>query len=75
MLYDSTGAADFEVPAPFAASSLKNSKSIGGTRMKIVAGASLLSKFVSVNAAMSHELRKRGTGGGKLLRAEYERYD
>src|SRR5262252_2206836 len=50
-----------EVPTPLAASSFRNFKSKSGTRIICLLVPLLLPQFVSDEAAMDHELRKRGT--------------
>src|SRR5262249_39127200 len=51
----------FEVPTPPAASSFRNLKSKSGTRIICLLVPLLLPKFVQEDAAVDHELRKRGT--------------
>ena len=60
-------AADFEVPAAFAANSFRNFKSKSGTKFIDLLVPLCFRSFVSEVAAMYHELRKRGTSGGAQI--------
>src|SRR5579859_8130939 len=50
-----------EVPAPQAASSIRDFRSKSGTRINRFSSAHNFPKFVKAGAAMEHELRKVGT--------------
>jgi hypothetical protein len=57
-----SSAADLRFLQWFLQNSVRNFKSNSGTRVINLLVPLLLPKFVSVVAAMGHELRKRGTG-------------